>query len=95
VTHAYPDGAAPYFTLITPAARGGELAQWDAIKQAVTSAMLAAGGTVTHHHAVGRDFRPWYEQQRPEPFARALGAAKRALDPAWVLNPGVLLPPTA
>jgi alkyldihydroxyacetonephosphate synthase len=93
VTHAYPDGAAPYFTVITPAQRGAELAQWDTLKRAITDAMLTAGGTVTHHHAVGRDFRPWYEQQRPEPFARALGAAKRALDPAWVLNPGVLLPP--
>jgi alkyldihydroxyacetonephosphate synthase len=93
VTHAYPDGAAPYFTLITPARRGAELEQWDTIKEAITEAMLSAGGTVTHHHAVGRDFRRWYERQRPEPFARALAAAKRALDPAGVLNPGVLLPP--
>ena len=54
---------------------------------------LAAGGTITHHHAVGRDHRPWYDRQRPEPFAAALGAAKRALDPGWALNPGVLLDP--
>ena len=92
ITHAYPDGAAPYYTVIAPAARGGELEQWSAVKQTITDAMLAGGGTVTHHHAVGRDFRPFYERQRPEGFARALGAAKRELDPAGVLNPGVLLP---
>ncbi len=91
VTHAYPDGAAPYFTVITPARRGAELTQWQVIKEAITSAMLDAGGTTTHHHAVGRDFRPFYERQRPELFARALRAAKRELDPSGVMNPGVLL----
>ena len=55
--------------------------------------MLAAGGTITHHHAVGRDHREWYDRQRPEPFAAALRAAKGALDPASRLNPGVLLDP--
>jgi alkyldihydroxyacetonephosphate synthase len=53
--------------------------------------VLAAGGTITHHHAVGRDHRPWYDRQRPEPFATALRAAKAALDPDSRLNPGVLL----
>ncbi len=95
ITHAYPDGAAPYFTVITPARRGAELEQWNTIKGAITDSMLDHGGTVTHHHAVGRDFRPWYDRQRPEGFAAALGAAKRALDPAGVLNPGVLLPAPA
>ena len=51
----------------------------------------AGGGTITHHHAVGRDHRPWYDRERPDAFARALRAAKRELDPAGVLNPGVLL----
>ena len=50
-----------------------------------------SGGTITHHHAVGRDHRPWYDAQRPEPFASALRAVKRELDPAGMLNPGVLL----
>ena len=89
-THVYPDGPAPYFTVIAPARRGEELAQWDAIKAAASEAVLAAGGTVTHHHAVGRDHRPWYDRQRPDPFAAALTAARRAVDPAGVLNPGVL-----
>lgn len=92
ITHAYPDGAAPYFTVIAPAERGRELAQWDVIKAAVTGAMLEHGGTVTHHHAVGRDVRPYYERERPALFASALAAAKGALDPSGVMNPGVLLP---
>ena len=91
ITHAYPDGAAPYFTVVAPARRGEEEAQWAEIKRAASDAVLAAGGTITHHHAVGRDHRPWYDRQRPEPFATALRAAKAALDPDSRLNPGVLL----
>ena len=63
------------------------------IKQAASEALLAAGGTITHHHAVGRDHRRWYDRQRPDAFAAALRAAKSALDPAGVLNPGVLIDP--
>jgi alkyldihydroxyacetonephosphate synthase len=91
LTHIYPDGAAPYFTVLAPAIRGGEVEQWDEIKAAVSEALIDAGGTITHHHAVGRDHRPWYDQQRPPPFAAALRAAKAELDPAGMLNPGVLL----
>jgi alkyldihydroxyacetonephosphate synthase len=91
ITHAYPDGAAPYFTVLTPARRGDEEAQFAEIKAAASEAVLAAGGTITHHHAVGRMHRPWYDRQRPEPFAAALRAAKAALDPGSRLNPGVLL----
>jgi alkyldihydroxyacetonephosphate synthase len=93
ITHAYPDGAAPYFTVLAPARRGSELAQWAEIEAAAKDAVLAAGGTITHHHAVGRDHRRWYDRQRPEPFALALAAAKAAADPAGILNPGVLLDP--
>jgi alkyldihydroxyacetonephosphate synthase len=92
-THAYPDGVAPYFTVLAPAIRGGEVEQWDEIKAAVSEALIEGGGTITHHHAVGRDHRPWYDRQRPAPFAAALRAAKAELDPAAVLNPGVLLDP--
>ena len=67
--------------------------RWDEIKSAVSEAIAANGGTITHHHAVGRDHRPWYDRQRPDVFAAALGAAKAALDPAGILNPGVLLGP--
>jgi alkyldihydroxyacetonephosphate synthase len=90
-THAYPDGPAPYFTVLAPARRGEEAEQWWAVKRAVSDALIDAGGTITHHHAVGRDHRPWYDRQRPEPFAAALRGAKAALDPAGVLNPGVLV----
>jgi alkyldihydroxyacetonephosphate synthase len=93
ITHAYPDGAAPYFTVVAPARRGEEEEQWAEIKRAAAEAVLAGGGTITHHHAVGRDHRPWYDRQRPEPFAAALRAAKAALDPDGRLNPGVLLDP--
>jgi alkyldihydroxyacetonephosphate synthase len=92
-THVYPDGAAPYFTVLAPAVRGGEVEQWDEIKAAVSEALIEGGGTITHHHAVGRDHRPWYDRQRPAPFAAALRAAKAELDPAAILNPGVLIDP--
>jgi alkyldihydroxyacetonephosphate synthase len=92
-THVYPDGPAPYYTVLAPARRGDEVAQWDEIKAAVSTALIDAGGTITHHHAVGRDHRPWYDRQRPDPFADALRAAKRELDPKSVLNPGVLIDP--
>ena len=90
-THLYPDGPAPYFTILAPARRGSEVEQWDEIKAAVSEALIAGGGTITHHHAVGRDHRPWYDRQRPDQFAAALRAAKTALDPGAVLNPGVLI----
>ncbi len=92
-THVYPDGPAPYYTVLAPARRGEEVEQWGAIKAAASDAVIAAGGTITHHHAVGRDHRPWYDRQRPEPFAAALRGAKAAVDPSGILNPGVLVDP--
>jgi len=92
-THVYPDGPAPYFTVLAPAREGAEIEQWEAVKRAGSDAILAAGGTITHHHAVGREHRPWYDRQRPEPFARALRGAKLAVDPEGIMNPGVLIDP--
>jgi alkyldihydroxyacetonephosphate synthase len=92
-THVYPDGPAPYFTVMAPAVRGGEVEQWDEIKAAASEAVIEGGGTITHHHAVGRDHRPWYDRQRPAPFAAALRAMKAELDPGGMLNPGVLIDP--
>jgi len=92
-THVYPDGPAPYYTVMAPGRRGSELEQWGEIKTAASEALLAHGGTITHHHAVGRDHRPWYDRQRPELFAAALRAAKGALDPHGIMNPGTLLDP--
>lgn len=90
-THVYADGVAPYYTVLAPSRPDRQLADWAEIKQAAAETLLALGGTITHHHAVGRDHRPWYDRERSEGFARALGAAKRALDPRGVLNPGVLI----
>jgi alkyldihydroxyacetonephosphate synthase len=92
-THVYPDGPAAYFTVMAPAVRGGEVEQWEEIKRAAAEAVIEGGGTITHHHAVGRDHRPWYDRQRPAPFAAALRAAKAELDPAAIMNPGVLIDP--
>ena len=89
-THVYPDGPAPYFTFIAPAKRGSELIQWAEIKSAASEAILRNGGTITHHHAVGRMHKPWAQRQRPALFGEVLNAAKATLDPKGVLNPGVL-----
>ncbi len=92
-THVYPDGPAPYYTVLAQARRGEEVDQWWAVKRAVSDAIIREGGTITHHHAVGRDHRPWYDAQRPDPFAAALRGAKAAVDPRGIMNPGVLVDP--
>jgi alkyldihydroxyacetonephosphate synthase len=91
-THVYPDGPAPYYTFIAPGRAGAEVEQWTAIKAAAMETILAHGGTVTHHHAVGRVHRPWYEKERPALFEAALVATKERLDPEGIMNPGCLLP---
>jgi alkyldihydroxyacetonephosphate synthase len=95
-THVYPDGPAPYFTVIAAGARepAARLEQWAAVKAAASEELMAYGATITHHHAVGRDHRAWYDRQRPDLFADALRAAKATLDPHATLNPGVLLDPS-
>ena len=92
-THVYPDGVAPYYTVLAPSRHGDQVRMWDEVKAAAADAILAAGGTITHHHAVGRDHRPWYDRQRPDLFGAALTAAKSTLDPGGILNPGVLVDP--
>ena len=92
-THVYPDGPAPYYSFHCLSRPDAMLEHWQAIKTAASDALIKLGGTITHHHAVGRDHRPWYDRQRPDLFAAALKAAKRSLDPKGLLNPGVLLDP--
>jgi alkyldihydroxyacetonephosphate synthase len=90
-THLYPDGPAPYFTFaVRPTQPGGELALWAEIKRVASDAVRRAGGTITHHHAVGRTHAPWWGEEVGAPFRSALDGAKRALDPDGLLNPGVL-----
>ncbi len=90
-THVYADGPAIYYTVVAPGREGDEIAQWDAIKAAASDAIVANGGPITHHHAVGRDHRPWFARGRGEVFGAALESIKTALDPRWVMNPGVLI----
>jgi alkyldihydroxyacetonephosphate synthase len=92
-THVYPDGPAPYFGVYAAGRWGRTVQQWDEIKAAVSRALISSGATITHHHAVGRDHRPWYDQQRPDLFAAALQASKRVLDPAGIMNPGAVIDP--
>ena len=91
-THVYIDGPAPYYTWSGMGAAGSEIAQWQTIKDEANQAVVDAGGTATHHHAVGRMHRPdGYDRQRPELFAQSVRAVKKRLDPNGILNPGVLI----
>jgi alkyldihydroxyacetonephosphate synthase len=90
ISHVYPAGASLYYT-VGCAALEDPVAQWRAAKAAAADAIIAAGGSISHHHGVGRDHVPWYEQEVGELGIRALSAVKRQLDPAGILNPGILL----
>ncbi|QJY46406.1 FAD-binding oxidoreductase [Pseudonocardia broussonetiae] len=91
LTHLYPDGPAPYFTVLAGGRPGMQLGAWDEIRAAATEVLGRHRATITHHHAVGRDHRPGYDRQRPDLFAASLRAVKAVLDPRGVLNPGVLV----
>ena len=92
VSHVYPTGASLYLTFLALAQRGEELAQWADAKQAASRAILAAGGTITHHHGVGADHRAWYGKEIGPVGVVALQGLKDALDPTGICNPGILLP---
>lgn len=99
-THLYPDGPAPYFTFYALGSKSGDmasmLAKWREIKLAANEAVTSLGGTVTHHHAVGRDHRPHgYDNQAPDLFRTAFAGARQTLDPKGMMNPGVLIDTTA
>ena len=92
LSHAYPDGASLYFTFIARARPGAEIEQWRQVKTAACEAIVAAGGTITHHHAIGRDHVPYMEAEVGATGVEALRAVKERLDPAGIMNPGKLLP---
>jgi alkyldihydroxyacetonephosphate synthase len=92
LSHAYPDGASLYFTFISRARHGEEIEQWRAVKRAACEAIVAKGGTITHHHAVGRDHAPYMEAEVGAEGLAALRATKEELDPMGIMNPGKLLP---
>jgi alkyldihydroxyacetonephosphate synthase len=91
ISHLYESGASLYFTVIARQHDGHEIAQWQAAKSAATDAIIAGGGTLTHHHAVGRDHAPWLEHEIGRTGVEALRAIKARLDPAGVMNPGKLI----
>ncbi len=92
LSHAYPDGASLYFTFISRRRDGAELEQWREVKRAACEAIVATGGTITHHHAVGRDHAPYMEAEVGQGGLDVLRAVKQQLDPAGIMNPGKLLP---
>lgn len=92
VSHVYPAGASLYFTVVS--ARGEHpVTHWSPAKQAANDAILAAGGTISHHHGVGTDHRDWYAREIGPLGVEVLRAVKDRLDPGGILNPGVLIPP--
>ncbi len=91
LSHAYADGASLYFTFISRSRRGEEIEQWGAVKRAASEAIVATGGTITHHHAVGHDHAPYMEAEVGETGIEALRAVKEQLDPAGIMNPEKLL----
>ena len=92
LSHAYRDGASLYFTFAARGRRGEEIEQWRAVKSAACEAIVATGGTITHHHAVGRDHAPYMGAEVGDVGIEALRALKARLDPAGIMNPGKLLP---
>ena len=93
VSHVYPDGASLYFTFLARQEHGAELEQWHAAKAAASDAIAAAGGTITHHHAVGRDHAPWLGEEIGALGLDVLRALKARLDPTGIMNPGKLVAP--
>ncbi|MCV7130878.1 MULTISPECIES: FAD-binding oxidoreductase [Mycolicibacterium] len=91
ISHVYPTGASLYFTVVA-AQRGNPIEQWRNAKAAASEAMLRSGATITHHHAVGADHRPWMRDEIGDLGVTVLRAVKEALDPAGILNPGKLIP---
>ncbi len=97
VTHVYPDGLAPYFSFGTPGPAEGDIASalacWRDIKQICNATVVRQGGTITHHHAIGRDHRSGYATEVPALYRQALAGIKKHLDPSGIMNPGVLMDP--
>jgi alkyldihydroxyacetonephosphate synthase len=91
VSHAYRDGASLYFTFLARRDRAREIEQWRAVKEAASRAIVGTGGTITHHHAVGRDHAPYMPAEVGELGLESLRAVKERLDPAGIMNPGKLV----
>jgi alkyldihydroxyacetonephosphate synthase len=91
ISHVYPTGASLYFTVVA-GQRGNALDQWRTVKVKASEAIMHTGGTITHHHAVGTDHKPWMTEEIGDVGVKILRAVKDCLDPAGILNPGKLIP---
>jgi len=87
----YPDGPSPYYSIMAPSTHERSLEDYQAISDVASAALVELGATVTHHHAVGRTFKPWYEKEIDPIYGRMLTATKKELDPSWIMNPGLLV----
>jgi alkyldihydroxyacetonephosphate synthase len=92
-TYAYPDGPSPYYSITAPSKKGSQLQMGAELKSAISELFIKLGGTITHHHAVGRYHHKWYKEERPDLYGEALRSAKSVLDPAGIMNPGVIVDP--
>jgi alkyldihydroxyacetonephosphate synthase len=92
VSHLYRSGASLYYTFLARQEAGAPLDQWRAAKSAASDAIMANGGTITHHHAIGRDHAPWLRAEVGDLGLDLIRAAKQRLDPVGIMNPGKLLP---
>jgi alkyldihydroxyacetonephosphate synthase len=87
----YPDGPAPYYSIMAPSTHANSLEAYKMLHDVASDALIELGATITHHHAVGKSFRPWYDKEVDPLFRRVLAAAKTELDPKWMLNPGLIV----
>ena len=87
----YPDGPAPYYSIMAKSNHGNALEAYQAISDVASDCLMDVGATITHHHAVGKSFRPWYDKEVDPLYRQALGAVKKEFDPNWVMNPGLLI----
>ena len=93
LVYVYPDGPAPYWSFYCLGNHGEMKEQWKHVKKAATDEFLAHGGSTTHHTSIGRDHMTWLKQQTDDLYGEVLKAAKTTLDPNWIMNPGVVIPP--
>jgi len=91
ISHSYHDGASLYFTFLTKQTKGSELEQWQVIKSTASDAIIADGGTISHHHGVGRDHAKWAEREHGKLAMTALASVKQIFDPQGILNPGKII----
>lgn len=87
----YPDGPAPYYSVVAPSTLERSLEDYEALSNAASDALSELGATITHHHAVGRNFRPWYDKEIDPLVRKMMAGAKNEIDPNWIMNPGLLI----